>query len=95
MAAGQCADAAAAGDRAQLTLQPHLAHLINEVNRRQQAYDRAWDEIRSLRHRIFADWCKYMVSIDRPADDLLSYQDADFIKYFMRQNDVRLINWRD
>lgn len=36
-----------------------LAHLLNELNLGQAEYDLAWQEIETLRHRVFADWFKF------------------------------------
>ncbi len=43
----------------QATLPPGLAHLLNELNLTQAEYDRAWQEIETLRHRVYADWHKF------------------------------------
>ncbi|HKE59156.1 MAG TPA: hypothetical protein VKB46_20750, partial [Pyrinomonadaceae bacterium] len=43
----------------QPTLPPDLAGFLNELNLRQAEYDSAWQEIETLRHRVFADWYKF------------------------------------
>lgn len=40
-------------------LHPDLAHLLNELNLAQADYDDAWQEIETLRHRVYADWHKF------------------------------------
>lgn len=42
-----------------LTLPPDLAYVLNELNLRQAEYDSAWQDIETLRHRVFADWHKF------------------------------------
>ena len=88
----QRADAQEAHKRGQITLDPALAHLLNETNQRQQAYDQALDEIESLRHQVYGDWCKYMISAYPPEDSLEEYNDTDRIKYFIEQGDIRHLN---
>jgi hypothetical protein len=56
-ASDQNADQAAAD----VTLPNDLADLLNQVNLAQAAYDRSWDEIASLRHRVFADWYRFQL----------------------------------
>ena len=41
------------------TLPPRLADLLNELNRAQAEYDGAWQEIETMRHRVYADWHKF------------------------------------
>ena len=43
----------------QPTLPTDLAHLLNELNLTQAEYDLAWQEIETLRHRVFTDWYKF------------------------------------
>lgn len=40
-------------------LPSQLAHVLNELNLRQAEYDDAWQNIETLRHRVFADWLKF------------------------------------
>ncbi|HEX3681694.1 MAG TPA: hypothetical protein VHU83_04060 [Bryobacteraceae bacterium] len=39
---------------------PDVAEQLAELNKLQKAYHLAWDEIRSLRRRLYSDWCRYM-----------------------------------
>ncbi len=41
---------------------PDVAEKLETLNRLQNAYHLAWDEIRSLRERLHSDWCRYMRS---------------------------------
>lgn len=43
---------------------PDVEQKLEEVNRLQSAYQLAWDEIRSLRSRLYSDWCRYMRLVD-------------------------------
>lgn len=71
--------------QAQSTLPEPLAHLLNELNLRQQACDDAHDEIASRRHQLFADWYKYMLSAYPPEDSRDEYPDIDEVKYFIEE----------
>lgn len=42
---------------------PDVAEKLEALNRLQGAYQLAWDEIRSLRRRLYSDWCRYMRAI--------------------------------
>jgi hypothetical protein len=39
---------------------PDVAEGLETLNRLQSAYHIAWDEIHSLRRRLYSDWCRYM-----------------------------------
>lgn len=67
----------------QTTLPIALAHKLNMLNQRQGAYDRAQQEIESLRYQLFADWYKYMLSVYPPPDALDDYPDSDQIRDFV------------
>jgi hypothetical protein len=39
---------------------PDVAEKLDELNRLQSAYQLIWERIRSLRARLYSDWCRYM-----------------------------------
>lgn len=41
------------------TLPPDLAQVLNNLNLAQAEYDAAWQEIETMRHRVYADWYKF------------------------------------
>jgi len=73
----------------QITLPLDLAHLLNELNLAQQAYQKALDEIDSLKRELFGDWYKYMIAAYPPDDDLAAYPSPDRIKYFINHYVIR------
>ncbi|MGJ4932506.1 hypothetical protein ACQR1I_36600 [Bradyrhizobium sp. HKCCYLS2038] len=64
-----------------------LADALAAVNRLQQAYSDAVNEIGGWKERIFADWYKYMVSKFPPDFSQQDYPDPDKIEFFMREED--------
>jgi hypothetical protein len=77
------ANAADAHAREQVTLPDKMAHHLNILNLRQQAYDRAWHEIETLRHQLFADWYKYMLCAYPPDDSRDDYPNIDEVKHYI------------
>lgn len=43
-----------------LGLPPHLADLLNELNRLQEEYNQAWLDIGSWRDRLYSQWCYFI-----------------------------------
>lgn len=72
----------------QLELPEEFAHLLNELNIRQQDCDRDDDEIESMRKQLVADWYKYMLCAYPPSGDRNDYPDVDEVKYFIRKYDL-------
>jgi hypothetical protein len=69
----------------QVTLEEHTALLLHDLNVLQQAYQRAHDEIDSLRHQLFADWYKYMLSAYPAGGSYEQPIDSDEIRFFIDQ----------
>ncbi|MGY3090537.1 hypothetical protein ACVWYF_003592 [Hymenobacter sp. UYAg731] len=68
-----------------------MASKIQDLNRIQQSYDRAGDELVSLQQQLFADWYKYMVACYH--GDLIEHTaDADRIKFLIENDHFKLIN---
>jgi hypothetical protein len=57
-----------------------LGHALNELNRAQQAYDRATDEIGSLGEQLFFDWYRYVLCAYPPAGTGEDYPDIDSVR---------------
>jgi hypothetical protein len=74
-----------AGDAsAGITLPDELGHLLNVVNERQAEFDRASQQIESLRVQLFSDWYKYMLCAYPPNDVGDSYPDIDEVATYIR-----------
>ncbi|MFN0085730.1 MAG: hypothetical protein ACKVX9_10105 [Blastocatellia bacterium] len=71
---------------AEETLPEELAHLLNQLNLRQQACDRAARELESMQRQLFADWYKYMLCAYPPDDTRDDYPDVDEVRYFVEKN---------
>jgi|GEM_PF-2423111 len=67
----------------QATLPLDVAHMLNELNLAQQAYQEALDEVQSLQEHLFADWYKYMIASYPPENILTTYPNIDTIKYYI------------
>jgi hypothetical protein len=87
-AATGAANANETGGQEQVTLPLELAHLLNQLNLQQQAYDRDCDEIESMRKQLFADWYKYMLCAYPPQQHGDNYPDPDQTKYFIEKNSL-------
>ena len=77
------ADSTNAGLRAQLTLPEAMAHHLNDLNQRQQDYDRAIEEIESLRRQLFSDWYKYMICAYPPDGARDNYPNVDEVRNYI------------
>jgi hypothetical protein len=77
------ASAEQANLQAQITLPRHMADDLNNVNRLQQAFDRALEDIESMRRRLFSDWYKYLLCAYPPDDARDSYPNIDEVKNFI------------
>jgi len=86
------ANAADAHAREQVTLPDEMAHPLNTLNICQQAYDRAWHEIETLRHQLFSDWYKYMLCAYPPDDSRDDYPDIDEVKHYIKVKGINPLN---
>jgi hypothetical protein len=77
------ADAARADAQSQITLPAQMAHSLNALNARQQAFDRAQQELESMRRQLFSDWYKYMLSAYPPEESRDDYPDGDEVRNFV------------
>lgn len=69
----------------------HLMTELNELNQKQQEYNRNREEIDSMRYQIFSDWYKYMVScyaVDRWDD----YPNVDEIKKYIEKCGLKTLS---
>jgi hypothetical protein len=82
------ANANDSADRAHVAFPEDLAHLLNQLNIQQQAYDRDCDEIESMQKQLFADWYKYMMCDYPPGDRRDDYPNVDQVKYFIEKNSL-------
>ncbi len=69
----------------EIRLPDSFAYLINDLNQLQQAEDKMKDELRSLEHQLYADWCKYMIASYHP-DIEKGLPQADDIRFFIRDH---------
>ena len=67
----------------QITLPDEIAHSLNRLNLRQQQYDRALDEIESMRRQLFFDWYKYMLCAYPPEDSRDDYPNIDEVRHYI------------
>ena len=77
----------------EVTLPGELAHLLDRVNLAQAAYDRAWAEIESLRHRVFADWYRFELHYNRTQSTIVSCDTPSEPGYISYQQ--LLDDWHD
>jgi hypothetical protein len=82
------ANVADASAQIQLTLPEETAHQLNRVNTLQQAFDRAEQEIDSMRTQLFSDWYKYMLCAYPPEDSRDSYPDIAEVRNFIELKDI-------
>jgi len=66
-----------------ITLPREIGRLLNVVNQWQAKYDRAWQEIESLRIQLFSDWYKYMLCAYPPADTRDAYPNIDKVAWYI------------
>lgn len=76
----------------QTTLPSDLANVLNELNLKQAAYDSAWQDIETLRHRVFADWHKFdsAFNIDTSPNATVVYIDPKHVPEEKRHADHTL-----
>ena len=74
----------------QPTLPDELAHRLNQLNRKQQAYDQARHAVAALRRQLFADWTRYMVAM-YTADRSKVVVDEDLIAGFTRAHSLKAL----
>lgn len=86
------ADAAKSNAQAEVTLPEEIGLALNNLNLKQQQYDRAWNEIESLQHRIFADWYKYILCAYPPDDSRDDYPDIDEVKHYIELKGINPLN---
>ena len=77
-----------ADETAEETLPDELAHLLNQLNLRQQDYDRASEALESMQQQLFADWYKYMLCVYPPDDTRDHYPDVDEVRHFIEKNSL-------
>lgn len=82
------ANADNADAQTQITLPDDMAHLLNQLNLRQQEYDRALDEIECLRRQLFSDWYKYMLCAYPPEDSRDDYPNIDEVRHYIEVKGV-------
>jgi hypothetical protein len=67
----------------QITLPDGMAHSLNQLNLRQQEYDRALDEIECMRRQLFSDWYKYMLCAYPSEDARDDYPNIDEVRHYI------------
>lgn len=82
------ADKPTQDQNAEVTLPFGLAHLLNNVNFLQAAYDASWDNMDSLRRRAFTDWYRLEYQRVNPPDAAKLPKMNDILTY--SQNSVLL-----
>jgi hypothetical protein len=75
-------------ETAEERLPDELAHMLNQLNLRQQARDHAARELESMQRQLFADWYKYMLCAYPPDDTRDDYPDVDEVRHFIEKNDL-------
>jgi hypothetical protein len=78
----------AGAETAEEALPDELAHLLNQLNLRQQDCDRAAQRLESMQKQLFADWYKYMMCVYPPDDTRDRYPDVDEARHFIEKNDL-------
>ncbi len=79
------APAGSADAQQQVALPDALALALDALNQVQSRYDRAHQEIVSLRRQLFADWYKFMLCADPPDDARDDYPLVDLVRFFVEQ----------
>jgi hypothetical protein len=70
---------------AQAALPPAVARRLHEVNTLQDEHDRAFRQVEGLRHRLFADWCRYLHCAHPPAGGADPLPDADEVRDYLER----------
>jgi hypothetical protein len=70
---------------APVTLPAYLAHPLNQLNEAQRKYDKAQQEIDSLRRQIYDDWTLFMLASHPPAWLNTEFPDPAEISHFMQR----------
>ncbi|MBK8935744.1 MAG: hypothetical protein IPM76_26160 [Chloroflexi bacterium] len=68
-----------------ITLPLALAHALNRLNKLQQTYDRAADEIHDLRRQLYFDWSRYMMAAYPSDDEARDHQSPETLLDFIQQ----------
>jgi len=84
----QTQSAVAQAQQEQITLDPALAELLNQLNLAQAAYDQARNEMETLRHQLFSDWYKYMLCMYPPPASRGGYPRVDAVRDFINRADL-------
>src|ERR1044072_7147584 len=83
----------------QTAIPADLAHALNELNLRQADYDAAWQDIETLRHRVFADWYKFDNAYNFATQRTVIYTSPKDVPPAQRHQDPKLdptwVNLRD
>ena len=88
------ANADSADAQAQITLPTDLAHKLNTLNLCQQQYDRALEQIESMRGQLFSDWYKYLLCAYPPEDSRDDYPDIDEVRNFIEVKGITSLQRR-
>lgn len=80
----------------QPTLPSYMAHVLNELNLRQAEYDDAWQNIETLRQRVFADWHKFESSFNyNSSNTTVIYTDEQNVPVGKRQPANQAPTWKN
>ncbi|MDW3191463.1 MAG: hypothetical protein R8G66_03835 [Cytophagales bacterium] len=71
-----------------IQLPPNLTHQLNDLNLSQAAFEQSSNRIEGLRHSLFSDWYKYMVSAYPASDEVGAYPDMNLIRYYIEQKSI-------
>jgi len=63
---------------------PDVAEKLQTLNRLQNAYQLAWEEIRSLRRRLYSDWCRFMRASYPPAG-VTNYPRSSEVRFLIEE----------
>ncbi|HKQ78708.1 MAG TPA: hypothetical protein VJ810_33735, partial [Blastocatellia bacterium] len=69
-------------------LWPDVAESLAKLNRLQQAYNDAWDEIQAIRRQLFSDWYKYMLCAYPPENDEAHYPKISQVRFFIERQSL-------
>lgn len=65
-----------------------LGALIHSLNEAQTSFDKAADELSTLQHQLYADWCKYMRARYPDLESRGQYPDPDDIQLFLENHSI-------